>query len=67
MREDLKKRKQQMKKSDGPLVEIVGLTPELVKMASEELYSPPKIIEKKKSVVVDEKPLYKPLKLEDVK
>ena len=37
MREDLARRKQQMKKSDGPLVEIAGVTPELEKLASEEL------------------------------
>ena len=37
MREDLKRRKQQMKKSDGPVVEIAGVTPELKKLASEAL------------------------------
>ena len=46
MREDLKKRKQQMKNTDGPLVEIVGLTPELEKLASQEL---PKIPEMKQT------------------
>lgn len=35
-----------MKKSDGPLVEIVGLTPELEKLASQEL---PKIPEMKQT------------------
>jgi hypothetical protein len=35
MREDLKKRKMQMKNlSDGPLVEIIGMPPELEKVAT---------------------------------
>jgi hypothetical protein len=41
MREDLKKRKQQAKKGgEGVVFEIAGLTPELQKMASEEIQPP---------------------------
>lgn len=36
----MKKRKSQVKKNNGPDVEIVGLTPELQKMASQEYDDP---------------------------